>query len=502
MVIAGRNEKTAEPRTLEDSDIPMREHLLILSGTVRVACLALAGVCAWAQTAERAEKSCPSPPPAFPGMTFDEDDLYLANPKCRTEALDRLKYVPLRSENEDYYLSFGVWIRERGEFFSNPNWGNGPPGNAYPMQRYYLHTDFHLGDRLRFFGELGTSVETGRNGGPRPGLDTEKLYVHQGFFDIGLAKWGKNSVALRAGQQEMSFGSHYLISPRDGRNIRRSFTGVRLTSLVGDWTVDAFAVRRTLDNPGYFDNPPEHKSSFWGVYAVRPFQLLPRGNIDLYYLGLDDKQIVVDARGAGREQRETAGARLWGKTPRWDYDNELTFQWGSFQSDNIRAWAVTTEVGYRFDSILFHPRFGVRENAFSGNQNPSSHTIGTFNSLYQTGPYFSYAELFGNRNLVAVQPSVELNLSKTVSLTPNVAVYWRESPRDALYSASGGLVVSGQGSRARYVGSHASVQLQWKINRHTTAFTEYLHFFPGDFLKQSTAGRNINYLTEWLDFRF
>src|SRR2546422_732963 len=83
----------------------------------------------------------------------------------------------------------------------------------------------HLGPMLRFVGELGTSVETGRNGGPRPGLDKENLYVHQGFFDIGLLRSGKNSVTLRAGRQEMSFGSRYLISPRDGRNIRRSFTG-------------------------------------------------------------------------------------------------------------------------------------------------------------------------------------------------------------------------------------------------------------------------------------
>ncbi len=475
-----------------------------ITGTAGATCVlsVLAAVSACAQTVDQAKQDCPSAPPAFPSMTFDENERYLADPECRTESLDRLKYIPLRREGEDYYISFGAWVRERGEYFSNPNWGSGPPGNAYPMQRYYLHTDLHLGHRFRFFGELGTSVETGKNGGPRPGLDKEKLYVHQGFFDIGLWRSGKNSVTLRSGRQEMAFGSKYLVSPRDGRNIRRSFNGFRLTSLTGEWTIDAFAVRRTLDNPGFFDDPPDHTSSFWGVYAVRPFRILPGGSVDLYYLGLDDKNVMFDGRGAGREQRQTVGARVWGTTGHLDYNHELTFQRGSFQTDGIRAWAVTTEVGYTVESIPLRPRFGIRENAFSGNQNPSGRTLGTFNSLYQTGPYFSYAELFGNRNLLVVQPSAELHLSKKVSVTPNFAAFWRESTQDALYSPSGGVVVSGQTSRARYVGSHASVQLQWKANRHMTLFTEYLHFFPPEFLKQSTVGRNINYLTEWLDLRF
>jgi hypothetical protein len=435
-------------------------------------------------------------------MTYDENDRYLADPECRTEPLDRLKYIPLRREGEDYYLSFGAFVRERGEYISNPNWGSGPPGNAYPMQRYYLHTDLHLGDRFRFFGELGSSIETGKNGGPRAGLDVEDLYVHQGFFDIGVWQSGKNSVTLRAGRQEMSFGDKYLISVRDGRNIRRSFDGLRLTALVGEWTVDAFAVRPTLENSGFFEDPPDHTSSFWGVYAVRPFRILPGGKVDLYYMGLDQRNVVFIGRSAGREQRETVGARLWGTTGHFDYSHELTFQWGSFQADDIRAWAVTTEVGYTAESVPLRPRFGIRENAFSGNHNPSGGTVGTFNSLYQTGPYFSYAELFGNRNLLVLQPSTELHLGKKISVTPNFASYWRESTQDGLYSASGGIVVSGQTSNARYVGSHAAVQLQWKATRHVTLFTEYLHFFPAEFLKQATAGRNINYLTEWLDFRF
>jgi len=330
----------------------------------------------------------------------------------------------------------------------------------------------------------------------------EALGKGQGFFDIELPQSSNTTVTLRAGRQEMSLGSGYLVSTRDGRNIRRSFDGVRLTALTGDWTIDTFALRPLVDNPGFFDDPADHASNFWGVYAVRPFRILPGGKIDLYYMGLGDKKVSFDGRGAGREQRETIGTRLWGTYGRWDYNHDLTFQWGSFQAHAIRAWAATVETGYRFESTFSKPRVGIRANTFSGNRDPRGRALGTFNSLYQTGPYFNYAELLGNRNLMVVQPSVEFNLSPRVFLKPNFAAYWRESTRDGLYSASGGSVDSGQGSRARYIGAHAAIQGQWKLNRHATLFVEYLHFFPGGFLRQSTAGRNINYLTEWLDLRF
>ncbi len=436
-------------------------------------------VSAWAQTTNEGQPSCPSPPSTLPLMTYDEDVRYLENPACRTGFLNSLQFIPLRSEGENYYLSLGGWIRERGEYVSNPNWSRSPSGNTYLMQRYFLHIDLHLGERFRFFGELASSLVDGRNGGPRPGLDEKQLYVHQGFFDLGLWRCGKDSLTLRAGRQEMALGSENLVSTRDGRNIRRSLNGFRLTWVSGDWTVDAFALKPTLDNSGIFNDPPNHADSFWGVYAVRPFRILPQGNADVYYLGLDNQDVPFDGKGSGREQRQTVGTRLWGTPSHWDYNEEFTFQFGSFGPDNIRAWAVSTETGYRIDSIVLKPRFGLRAVAFSGDQNPASRTLGTFNSIYEKGPYFTYAELFSRRNLIALQPSAELKLSKTISLTANPAFYWRESTSDGLYAISGAVIVSGQKSNASYIASQASVQLQWKMNRNLTWFTEYGHFFPG-----------------------
>jgi uncharacterized membrane protein YoaK (UPF0700 family) len=151
-----------------------------------------------AQTLQDAAPACPSPSTPLPVTTYDEDMKYLANPECQAGVLAPIQFIPLRGEDRNYYLSFGFWIRERADYVSNPNWSNRPSGNVYLMQRYLAHMDLHLGERFRFFGELASSVENGRNGGPRPGLDNEKLYVHQGFFDIGLLRSGSDNLTLSA----------------------------------------------------------------------------------------------------------------------------------------------------------------------------------------------------------------------------------------------------------------------------------------------------------------
>src|SRR5258708_32694696 len=270
----------------------------------------LASSSAWGQVAQANGTDCPDAPKNLPLTTYDEQVQYLATPDCRTSPLDSIQFIPLSQENENYFVSFGFWIRERGEYVSNPNWSDNPAGNTYLMQRYFLHTDVHLGERFRFFGELASSLVNGRNGGPRPGLDEQKMYVHQGFLDLDLWKSGRNSLRLRAGRQEVVLGSENFVSTRDGRNIRRSLDGARLTWVKGDWTVDLLALKEVLNNSGYFDDPPSHSNSFWSVYAVHPFRFLPRGNVDLYYMGQNNKSVAFDGKGTAREQRAPIGTRL------------------------------------------------------------------------------------------------------------------------------------------------------------------------------------------------
>jgi Alginate export len=172
---------------------------------------------AGAQTTPNPSQTAPNPPPTTPDplqacpkppqMTYNEVGEFLTS-DCRNGFPDPIQYIPL-GHDENYHVSIGFWIRERGEYFSNPNFSDHPSGNAYLMQRYFLHADFHLGERFRFFGELASSLVNGRNGGPRAGLDEEKMCVHQGFFDLGLWKSGDDSLTLRVGREENHLWSRF-----------------------------------------------------------------------------------------------------------------------------------------------------------------------------------------------------------------------------------------------------------------------------------------------------
>jgi hypothetical protein len=203
---------------------------------------------------------------------------------------------------------------------------------------------------------LRAATFNGESGDPP---DEDMLDVNQAFAELILTRSTRGKLTLRVGRQEMMFGSSRLVSVRDGPNVHQTFDGARLTWLRRDWQIDAFATKAVQTNTGIFDDSPDHSRSFWGVYAVRPFRVLPKGRIDLYYLGIDNKRVRFD-KGVGREQRHSVGMRVWGGGGAWDYNYEGVFQWGCFGSGEIRGWTISSDNGYRIESLTFQPRLGLK----------------------------------------------------------------------------------------------------------------------------------------------
>ena len=262
------------------------------------------------------EKPASLPRPLYPLPRYEEDWSFLSDPAKRDDFWDRIKFIPL-NEDRNIFLSLGGEIRETYERFHNTNFGLSPDDqDGYLLQRYLFHVDFHAGERFRFFGELNSSLEDGRTGGPRP-LDEDKFDVHQGFVDFVVLKPRENSsLTLRVGRQEMAFGSGRMIDLREGPNVPLSFDGFRLSWKSPEWQVDGFATRPVQNKPGVFDDPPQHDFAFWGLYATHPLHQTQRKAFDFYYLGLDLKHAVFN-QGAGHEKRHTLGARVWGERGQW-----------------------------------------------------------------------------------------------------------------------------------------------------------------------------------------
>ena len=452
-------------------------------------------------------QSASSAVPDLPDRSFkllpeDEDWSFLADPANRQDFWDPLKYIRLRQERDDWFMTIGGEAREVWEQIGNDNWGQQPFWNAYLNERYMLYFDLHYGKHVRTFFELKSGLNSYRIGGPRP-IDEKKLDFQAGFLELGTSS-GSNSISLRVGRQELEYGSGRLIDVREGPNVRLSFDGLMVKSKLRAWQIDGFAVRPDLDKPGFFDNAPNHAIGFWGVYASRP---LPRKNsLELYYLGLDRQQATFE-RGTAQEVRHSLGGRfsrpIATEKAGWDFDDEGVWQFGTFGSANIEAWTVASETGYRIPTIPFKPRFSAKADISSGD-NPNSKTLSTFNPLFPKGNYFGVLATTGPGpiNFIDVHPRVETTLPRDVSVSFDWIVQWRENVNDGVYAVPGFLIRAADGNRARYVGDRPGTEVRWQANRHLWFQADYGIFYAGRFLKETQPGRNLNYWALWAGYKF
>lgn len=442
----------------------------------------------------------PLAPQPYKMLQYDESYTYLQNSSLRSDYLDSIKFISLNT-NEVWYLTFGGEIRERYEYYHNNLWGRGPQDDdGYLLQRYMVHADAHFGDVFRLFTQFKSGLEEGRNGGSRP-TDQDKFDLNQAFFDVRIQCSKEDSLTFRVGRQELVYGSSRLISAREAPNVRLPFDGFKTMLNVGDWRVDAFAVKPVRTKGDVFDDDSNPNQNFWGLYAVTPVSWLPGGNIDLYYLGLDRKNASFD-QGEARELRHTLGTRIWGRNAAWDYNFEFVYQFGSFGNGEIQAWTAASDTGFTFEQALFKPRLRLKLNATSGDDNPDNAGLQTFIPLFPRGAYFGEPALIGPANHIDVHPQVDMALRRDLTLTLDWDCFWRESTRDGIYGPAANLLQSGKTSNARYIGHQAEAMLEWRMDRHFSVTGDYAHFFAGSFLKQTTPGRDIDYFSVWVTYRF
>src|SRR5260221_7516480 len=425
----------------------------------------------------------PAPARIYHLLREDDDWRFLADPAERQEFWDSIKYIRLRRVRNDWFLSIAGEAREVWEQIGNDNWGQQPFMNAYFNERYMLYFDVHYGKHVRSFVELKSGLNSYRIGGPRP-IDEKKLDFQAAFLEVGTGD-ERNWIKVRAGKQEMEYGSGRLVDVREGPNVRLSFDGFKVKAGVGSWQIDGFAVRPDLDKPGFFANVPNHPVGFWGVYGVRP--LTKTITLDAYYLGLDRKTATFN-RGVGHEVRHSIGARLSRpiseRNRGWDFDYEALWQFGTFGSAHISAWTVASETGYRFPNVPLKPRFRTKADISSGDD-PRTNTLGTFNPLFPKGNYFGVLATAGPGpiNFIDFHPRAETTLPHGVTVSVDWIFQWRESLRDGVYSVPGFLIIPAGKSNARFVGHRPGTEVRWQADRHLLVQADYRSFYAGQIVE-------------------
>lgn len=409
-------------------------------------------------------------------MRYDEDYSNLKD--SSRNFYNTIKFLPLSADKKTYF-SFGGEIREEFGGKINEDWIKDQGFNHSILQRYSLYADLNVGERLRFFAQLNSALESGSKYGPAP-VDEDQLAVQNLFAEYRMINRPGNKLALRVGRQEINYGSGRLISVREGTTARLYFTGAKLMYSAAGFSVDAFVLESDEVNFGVFDNRPSRQANLWGAYSN--FIVPKGGNFDFYYLGTRRDQARFE-EGTEKEVRHTVATRYWKGGGGFIYNMEAAYQFGKFGEGNIGAWTTAIELGYVFDNLKFKPSVNLRNDYISGDHQAGDGKLQTFNPLFPRGGYFGFNPLIGPSNLIDLHPYITLALTDQLTVQTDVVFNWRYSTNDGIYRPSGNFNAAGSISDHRFIGTTYLLSAEYAFNKQLSFSCGGQYFKVGRFIK-------------------
>jgi Alginate export len=450
--------------------------------------------------------------PTYQDRRFDEDwsklkGVDLSGPG---HAGDRLKFIPL-NESENVWLTFAGQVRGRSEYYNAFQFGDSKPEQSagYSLSRLRASADLHASKYFRVFveGKSSTSSDRDLTGGNASNIDT--LDIQNLFADVAIPLGGPATVAVRGGRQELLFGAQRLVGPSDWTNVRRTFDGGSAVIHAAGWSVTPMWTELVMfQQHGLSNGSSDHK--LYGAYASGK----ATGSVkaDLYWLGVDNASARFN-QTSGHEKRQTIGGRLWRRAPSvhqasthehlpgLDFDLEGAGQFGTLGGEDIRAWMISANGGYTFES-RFSPRPFATFDYASGDDAPGG-KVGTFNQLYPTNhTYLGAIDYVGRQNILSPSGGVSVKPLQRLSVLFTQFAFMRANVHDALYGNSGGVFRSGTGTTARYVGTESDLIATYQFDPRVLGYVSYNHFFPGDFIKKTGPSRGSDYYYGALQFMF
>jgi len=458
----------------------------------------------------------PKPGPKYFNLRYDDDFSYLDGPEDSYvhDFFDPIKWIHL---TPDWTLSLGGEFRQRMESETNRNFGGRDPTNdTFLLYREILQADLRYRKLFRVYLE-GIDARVADRGLPQqPGMENTCDF-NQLFADLKVLG-EEGPLTLRVGRQELAYGRERILSKLDWSNQTRRFDGAKLmyksktVDIDAFWTKPVFFSTEPFSNTYYthinenMNRKIDHwreEQNFYGVYST--YKGLPDHVFDLYFLGLNDRGIFVNANNrSGDLDVYTIGSRFAGKHGPFDYDIECAGQWGKWDGDDVKAWMFGSDAGYTFVNMVMTPRIGAGFDYATGDDSPRDHTHGTFNQLYPLGhAYLGYIDLVGRQNIIA--PNLNLSFKPHKSVTARLAWYhfWLDSHLDALYNA-GGIPIrrNTTGSSGNDVGDELDATVLWQLDVHSSLLFGWSHFWPSNFIDSSGLSRDADFCYVQYQFKF
>lgn len=432
-------------------------------------------------------------------LRYNDNFAYLKNDTIARKDTEKLKYIRLSKEN---YLSIGGEIRTQFQYHNNQNFGDVPPSfssasTTQLWQRLLLHANLELGKNVRLFTQLNSTY---RFLNPNPAaaeIDENHLSLHQAFIDCRF----NNKWQLRLGRQELAYGSHRLITFREGPNTRLTFDGFILKYQSPKRKIDFLAITLVVSRPGVFDDK-SFEDYVWGMYGTE--QIVPdRLMLDYYSLSFTSDKRRYNYQ-AGKERRESYGLRLYSRNPVFNYDFESTFQTGKFNDNKIWAYSLAADINLKLNKRAGLVT-GLGANYVTGDKNRTDNQLNTYNLLFSK-PQFGLTAPIGATNMINMNPYIAASPAKNVGLNLNLYCMWRQSKNDGIYSP---LAVETrpkpaliEASDHKEIGQLLALETSFEVCNHLSVYLDACHFFAGKYVKETGAGKDINYLSLKVQLKF
>lgn len=427
----------------------------------------------------------------FPDSTFNWDFRYLE--KADNQQHDWSDCYKRIHCGEHWLLSLGGEARYR--FANEVNSRLTGRSNSYDLTRLRVFGDLWYDDRFRLFVEYHDARFF--NGElARLAVDDTGSDLLNAFVEIRLGDIDCQPVYVRAGRQELLYGSQRLISPPDWVNTRRTFDGVTAYWHTEKYNLDVFWARPVIPEPNDFDNA-DHNRDFFGVWNT--WKPKAGTTVDLYWLYLNQR--TPGAAG----YIHTIGGRVVG-----DVDGELLYdfegmlQFGEQRGKTVVAQAWAAGLGWRWKECCWNPQVWVYYDFGSGSGNPQGAVDHTFNQLFPFGHYYlGFLDLVGRQNIHDVNFQASVNPEPWITLLGQCHVFHLASSQDALYSAAG---VPLRRDRTGRSGNYVGTELDFLVNFHLTAHQDlligYSVLFAGEFIRNTGPGQDPQLFYTQYSFRW
>ena len=409
-----------------------------------------------------------------------------------------IKEIKLSQKNTYATLSIGGEVREQLRYFNNLNFGDAnPTWDFYIQQRYMLHADLSINKYLRLFTQLNSTNVNWKNS--VTAKDKEKLDFMQAFLDIRIAGLHSN---LRFGRQELQYGAERILGPDDGPNNRQTFDGIKYTLNTKKFVGDLALVRPVVVKPEMFDNDWSSNRLIPIGYVI--ISLPYKSLINIYYFG--DYQKAVSPEGANiTNKRHSIGARLSKSSGSLYYDIEGTLQRGTYYEQNIRGWQITVIPGYRWRDVPLSPNFQFRVSIYSGNKDTTDNQINSFIAI-SAKPTINDLLSVGPTNMILLAPKGAIEITSRLDFFLTWFVIWRLRNTDGLYSKymetmTRPIDKPGQ-NLGLYVATGPTAELAYNFGKHFNILFQTGIFFPGNYIKNTGVGKNVQAVALKTYYRF